>query len=121
MQRFPSLPSGLTQLPPTPGVEADDGRAVLVHGVEERVDDVAHRATVPQQLLEPVIQPVEEGSVTEIDQGNALVRPPSEDEAKNQHPCNLDCAHLCTADQSPVTNSWIGDFLASILRRRQQW
>ena len=36
-----------------PGVEADDGRAVLVHGVEERVDDVAHRATVPQQLLEP--------------------------------------------------------------------
>ena len=34
---------------------------------------------------------------------------------------NLDCAHLCTADQSPVTNSWIGDFLASILRRRQQW
>ena len=116
MQCFPSLPSGLTQLPPTeksfskslhivhqliakfflsqkvctwcialvldtctwylhlvhctctwylhlvlalstchhpPGVEADDGRAVLVHGVEERVDDVAHRATVPQQLLEP--------------------------------------------------------------------
>ena len=36
-----------------PGVEADDGRTVLVHGVEERVDDVAHRAAVPQQLLEP--------------------------------------------------------------------
>ena len=36
-----------------PRVEADDGGSVLVHGVEERVDDVAHRATVPQQLLEP--------------------------------------------------------------------
>ena len=38
-----------------PRVEADDGGAVLVHGVEERVDDVAHRAAVPQQLFEPAL------------------------------------------------------------------
>ena len=46
------LPKSFTTKIP-PRVETDDGGAVLVHGVEEGVDDVAHRAAVPQQLLKP--------------------------------------------------------------------
>ena len=49
----PITRSALSKKNRPPRVEADDGGAILVHGVEERVDDVAHRATVPQQLLEP--------------------------------------------------------------------
>ena len=51
------------------------------------------------------------------------VREPGEvfDFRRRQKETYLDCTHLCTADQSPVTNSWIGDFFLSVLRRRQQW